>query len=99
MMAPEDKASALKRERERQRLTNAYHRVFGNKDGQTVIDDMKAQFATDSQVFLPGYDFNPVVAALRDGQRGVLIHIETMLRRIVIADGDIETPKRKVIKK
>ena len=98
MMAPEDKASALKRERERQRLTNAYHRVFSNKDGQMVIADMKAQFATDSQVFLPGYDFNPVVAALRDGQRGVVIHIESILRRPVIADGDIETPKRKVKK-
>ena len=44
MMAPEDKAAALRRERERQKITNAYHRVFGNKDGQTVIDDMKAQF-------------------------------------------------------
>ena len=90
MMAPEDKASALKRERERQRLTNAYHRVFKTKDGELIIADIKTQFATDSQVFLPGYDFNPVVAALRDGQRGVLIHIETMLRRPVIADGDIE---------
>jgi hypothetical protein len=99
MMAPEDKASALQRERERQRLTNAYHRVFNTKDGALIIADIKQQFATDSQVFLPGYDFNPVVAALRDGQRGVLIHIETMLRRPVIGDGDIETPKRKVIKK
>ena len=99
MMAPEDKSAALQRERERQRLTNAYHRVFNTKDGALIIADIKHQFATDSQVFLPGYDFNPVVAALRDGQRGVLIHIETMLRRIVIADGDIETPKRKVIKK
>ena len=98
MMATEDKAAALRRERERQKITNAYHRVFANKDGQTVIDDMKAQFATDSQVFLPGYDFNPVVAALRDGQRGVLLHIEAMLRRPVIADGDIEAPKRKVKK-
>jgi hypothetical protein len=96
MMAPEDKAAALRRERERQKITNAYHRVFANKDGQMVIDDMKAQFATDSQVFLPGYD--PVVAALRDGQRGVLLHIEAMLRRPVIADGDIEAPKRKVKK-
>jgi hypothetical protein len=39
-----------------------------------------------------------VVAALRDGQRGVVLHIEAMLRRPVIADGDIEAPKRKVKK-
>jgi hypothetical protein len=97
-MAPEDKAAALRRERERQKMTNAYHRVFGTKEGAAVIADLKSQFATESQVFLPGYDFNPVVAALRDGQRGVIIHIEMMLRRPVIADGDIETPKRKVKK-
>jgi hypothetical protein len=98
MMAPEDKAAALRRERERQKITNAYHRVFGSKEGAAVIADLKTQFATDSQVFLPGYDFNPVVAALRDGQRGVILHIEAILRRPVIADGDIETPKRKVKK-
>jgi hypothetical protein len=98
MMAPLDKAEALKRERERQKITNAYHRVFGSKDGQAVIADLKNQFATESQVFLPGYDYNPVVAALRDGQRGVIIHIEAILRRPVIADGDIEEPKRKVKK-
>jgi hypothetical protein len=97
-MAHEDKAAALRRERERQKMTNAYHRVFGTKEGAAVIADLKSQFATESQVFLPGYDFNPVVAALRDGQRGVIIHIEMMLRRPVIADGDIETPKRKVKK-
>jgi hypothetical protein len=98
MMAPEDKAAALRRERERQKITNAYHRVFGSKEGAAVIADLKTQFATDSQVFLPGYDFNPVVAALRDGQRGVILHIEAILRRPVIADGDIDTPKRKVKK-
>ncbi len=97
-MAPEDKAAALRRERERQKITNAYHRVFTSKEGQAVIADLKAQFATESQVVLPGYDFNPVVAALRDGQRGVILHIEAVLRRPVIADGDIETPKRKVKK-
>jgi hypothetical protein len=97
-MAPEDKAAALRRERERQKITNAYHRVFGSKEGAAVIADLKTQFATDSQVFLPGYDFNPVVAALRDGQRGVILHIEAILRRPVIAYGDKETPKRKVKK-
>jgi hypothetical protein len=49
-------------------------------------------------VFLPGYDFNPVVAALRDGQRGVILHIEAVLRRPLIADANIEEPKRKVKK-
>jgi hypothetical protein len=98
MMAPLDKEAAIQRERERQKTVNAYHRLFAGKDGKTVIDDLKQQFATESQVFLPGYDYNPVVAALRDGQRGVILHIEAMLRRPVIADGNIEEPKRKVKK-
>lgn len=98
MMAPIDKAEALKRERERQKTISAYQRIFSSKDGQAVIADMKHQFATESQVFLPGYDYNPVVAALRDGQRGVVLHIEAMLRRPVIADGNIEEPKRKIKK-
>jgi hypothetical protein len=98
MMAPNDKAEALRRERERQKITNAYHRVFGGKEGAAVLADLKTQFATESQVFLPGYDFNPVVAALRDGQRGVILHIEAVLRRPLIADANIEEPKRKVKK-
>lgn len=98
MMAPPDKAAELKRERERQRTINTYHRVFSTKDGQAVIDDLKHQFGTESQMFLHGFDYNPVVAALRDGQRGVILHIEAMLKRPVIADGNIETPKRKVKK-
>lgn len=98
MMAPPDKASELQRERERQMTINTYHRVFANKDGLSVIEDLKRQFGTESQAFLPGYDYNPVVAALRDGQRGVVLHIEAMLKRPPMADGNIETPKRKVKK-
>jgi hypothetical protein len=98
MMAPEDKAAALRRERERQKTINAYHRVFGGKDGERVISDLKTVFTTESQAFLHGFDFNPIVAALRDGQRGVILHIEAMLKRPVIADGNIEEPKRKVKK-
>lgn len=98
MMAPIDKAAALKRERERQRTILAYQRVFEGVDGQRVIADLKTVFSTESQVFLPGYDYNPVVAALRDGQRGVVLHIAAMLRRPSIADGNITEPKTKTKK-
>lgn len=97
-MAPIDKSEALKRERERQRTILSYHRAFEGKDGQRVLDDLKNVFATESQVFLPGYDYNPVVAALRDGQRGVVLHIESMLRRPAVADANIEEPKTKIRK-
>lgn len=93
----EDKAKALERERERQRTINAYHRVFLGKDGEIVLADLRKSFGTDYQAFLPG-NFDPIAAALRDGQRGVVLHIEGMLRRQPAADGNLEEPKRKVIK-
>lgn len=95
-MKPEEKQVALNRERERQRTINAYHRVFLGEEGKTVLEDLKRAFGTDSQAFLPGQDFNPIPAAIRDGQRGVILHIEAMLRRVPAADGDIEEPKRRV---
>ena len=97
-MKPEDKHAALNRERERQRTINAYHRVFLGEEGKVVLEDIKRSFATDSQAFSPAQDFNPIPAAIRDGQRGVILHIEAMLRRQPAADGDIEEPKRKVLK-
>lgn len=97
-MKPDDKTAALNRERERQRTINAYHRVFLGEEGKVVLDDLKRSFATDSQAFSAAQDFNPIPAALRDGQRGVVLHIEAMLRRQPAADGNLEEPKGKVLK-
>lgn len=97
-MKPEDKQAALNRERDRQRTIMAYHRVFLGEEGQTVLDDLKKSFGTELQMFSPAQDFNPIPAAIRDGQRGVVLHIEAMLRRTPVADGDIEEPKKKVLK-
>ena len=98
MRPAEDKAAALERERQRQRTINAYHRVFLGQEGQAVLEDLKRSFGTDSQAFLPGQDFNPIPAAIRDGQRGVVLHIEAMLRRQPAADDNLEQPKNKVLK-
>jgi hypothetical protein len=95
----EKETADLNRERERQRTVNAYHRVFEGADGKTVMEDIRRSFSTDSQAFLPGHDFNPIVAAIRDGQRGVLLHIQSMLCRTVVADSNIEVPKAKVKRK
>jgi len=97
-MKLEDKQAALNRERDRQRTINAYHRVFLSEEGQVVLQDLKRAFATDSQAFSSAQDFNPIPAAIRDGQRGVVLHIDAMLRRQPAADGDILEPKRKVLK-
>lgn len=97
-MKPDDKQAALNRERERQRTINAYHRVFLGEEGQVVLEDLKRAFGVQSQAFSAAQDFNPIPAAIRDGQRGVVLHIEAMLRRQPAADGDLEEPKRKVLK-
>lgn len=97
-MKPEDKQAALSRERERQRTINAYHRVFLGEEGKVVLEDLKRSFGTECQAFMASNDFNPIPAAIRDGQRGVVLHIESMLRRKPAADGDIEEPKNRLIK-
>lgn len=97
-MKPDDKQAALNRERERQRTILAYHRVFQGEEGQVVLDDLKRSFGTELQMFSSAQDFNPIPAAIRDGQRGVVLHIEAMLRRQPAADGNLEEPKKKVLK-
>jgi hypothetical protein len=93
----DDKLKALERERERQRTINAYHRVFLGPEGEIVLADLRKSFGTDFQAFLPG-NYDPIAAALRDGQRGAVLHIEGMLRRTPAADGNFEEPKRKIRK-
>jgi hypothetical protein len=97
-MKPDDKQAALNRERERQRTILAYHRLFESEEGRVVLDDLKKAFATELQMFSAAQDFNPIPAAIRDGQRGVVLHIEAMLRRQPAADGNLEEPKKKVLK-
>ena len=97
-MTADDKSAALKREQEKQRTINAYHRCFLGEEGQAVLADLHKSFGIDFQAFLPGHDFNPIVAAIRDGQRGVVLHIEAMLRQSPEADGNLPAPKRKVKK-
>ena len=98
MTKPDDKLAALNREREKQKIINAYHRVFLGEEGKVVLDDLKKSFGTDFQAFSAGQDFRPIPAAIRDGQRGVVLHIEAMLQRSPRADGDIEEPKHKVMR-
>ena len=89
----------LDKAKERQRLINAYHRTFETKEGKLVIEDMRAAFGTNSPAFRPdasgGYDTH--LAAIRDGQRMVLLHIEAALMREAIGDANITEPQVKVI--
>lgn len=80
--------------RKRQRVINAYARVFAGDYGKIVLSDLIACFGADRPAFLRcegGYD--PVHAAIRDGQRSVILHIQAVSAQPVVADGDIEGPK------
>ena len=89
----------LNRERDRQNTINAYRRTFESADGKIVLEDMRRAFKTDSQAFLAGYEFNPIVAAIRDGQRGVVLHINDMCLRPVVADSLVVAPKARIRRK
>jgi hypothetical protein len=88
----------LDRSRDIQRLNNAYHRVFGNDEGKTVLQNLRAYFRMDRPAFERSmtHPYDPIAAALRDGQREVILFIQHKLCQPVIADGDIEQPKTTV---
>lgn len=86
----------IDRQRHRQRVTNAYHRVFATEEGKAVLADLKHFFQTDAAVFIIGQ--TPYDAAIRDGQRQVIIRINEQLAKEVDADGDISKPINKIKK-
>jgi hypothetical protein len=89
----------LERTREMQRIANAYKRVFATEDGQTVLNNLKAYFEFGRPCFkrpMPGLAYDPIAAALRDGNHEPIMLIESKLRMPFIADGDITSPKTSV---
>ncbi len=93
----------LARERKSQATINAYHRVFETQDGKMVLDDFKASFGLHMPAFIPQTrgrhcEYDPLHAAIRDGQRQVMLHIETKLAQNVEGEANIEKPKSKVKK-
>jgi hypothetical protein len=87
----------LERRRQHQRITNAYHRVFRNSDGKTVLDDLVASFGINIPAFLTtstrageSISYDPIYAAIRDGQRSVYLHISAKLDIPVIGDANLE---------
>ena len=88
----------LERQKDLQRITNAYHRVFGSEDGKAVLANLKAYFRMNRPAFERSltHAYDPIAAALRDGQREVILFIDHKLSQPVQADGDIEQPKTTV---
>lgn len=60
-----------------QRLLAAYS-FFNTPQGELVMADLEKAFGLNHQAFLPDANggFCPLRAAVRDGQRGVLLHLK-----------------------
>lgn len=90
----------LQRSKSMQRITNAYHQTFSTEEGRTVLENLKAYFRMNRPAFerTLGRTFDPIAAAVRDGQREVVLFIEHKISLPCVADGDVEQPKTEVIK-
>ncbi len=88
----------INKARQRQRITNAYIRIFKSRDGQLVLRDLNRFFATNEPAFKHiGMAIQD--AAIRDGQRSVILRIDAQLSRSVVSDDDIEEKPKTKIKK
>jgi len=96
-MTPE---ATLEAERKAQRVTNAYHRVFSGEDGQTVLEHLRAYFRVNLPAFQRSMHnpYDPIGAALRDGQREVILLIEHKLAEPAVGDADFDQPKTKIVR-
>lgn len=97
-------AAARARSQHLQTVVNAYHRTLGTEEGQLVLQDIAAVFGCELPAFIPLMNkagsptqYDPLYAAIRDGQRSVLLHIKARLSVPVTGDGNVEEPKTKVI--
>jgi hypothetical protein len=90
----------VERSKSLQRINNAYHRCFENEDGQVVLENLKAYFRMNRPAFERslGHAYDPVAAALRDGQREVILFIEHKLSTPVVGDADVERPTTEVLR-
>lgn len=90
----------LEAAKEKQRIVNAYHSVFGTPDGKVVLEHLHRYFRTDRPAFERNLQprFDAIAAAIRDGQREVLLFIEHKLGETAIADGDVIAPDVTVVR-
>lgn len=92
--------AALDAQKKAQQTTNAYHRVFNSKDGQLVLEHLRTYFRIDRPAFQRSmhHPYDPIGAALRDGQREVLLLIEHKLQEPVQGDANFDQPKTKTVR-
>ena len=81
-----------------QGLTRAYQKLFKSKEGKLILNHLREVFGTEKQAFqlrlsddtgktaIWGYD--PLHAAIKDGSRGVILHIESKINEVIEADNE-----------
>ena len=92
--------SDLDKAREKARLITAYHRTFETTEGKLVLEDLRRAFGTNFPAFRPDAEgrYDALLAAIRDGQRSVLLHLEMILASTTPdGDGNTEAPAVTVI--
>lgn len=90
----------LDKAKEKARLLTAYHRVFKTDEGKLVLEDLRRAFGTDYPAFRADKEgrYDALHAALRDGQRQVLLHIDLILASTTPdGDGNAEAPTVNII--
>jgi len=92
--------AALEAQKKAQQLTNAYHRVFSSDDGRLILEHLRAYFRVDRPAFQRSMHnpYDPIGAALRDGQREVILLIEHKLSEPMVGDADFDQPKTKIVR-
>ena len=90
---------ALDRKRRAQRVINAYHVIFSGPDGALVLGDLTTAFGFNLPAFLPTattpgqpIHYDTHYAAVRDGQRSILLHIQAKLEATMTGEGNITDP-------
>lgn len=96
-MTTDELKADIERARNGQRIVNSYHRTFNTPEGKAVIEDLKRFFNTDGPVF-NSLKMDTHDAAVRDGQRQVIIRINEQLSKSVDADGNTDKPKTTIKK-
>lgn len=68
-------------EQEKRELSACYLRVFSDDDGRRVLRDLRNKFGVHRMAFKPGHQgqYDPIAAAIIDGQRHVMSEIETAI--------------------
>ncbi len=83
----------LARRQYAQSVVNACHRLAENPDFKLFRENVEKVMGMDMPSFIPPYDTH--LAAIRDGQKSVFMHFDSLLKKPVTGDANLK-PKKKV---